>query len=77
MKSKMYSKDIILILIASFFYFSSPMLVTPLITGFTESLGAGGALMGIVGGLTLTPGISPLPSACSSLYTSLYFCCSG
>ena len=27
------------------------MLVTPLITGFTESLGAGGALMGIVGGL--------------------------
>lgn len=51
MKSKMYSKDIILILIASFFYFSSPMLVTPLITGFTESLGAGGALMGIVGGL--------------------------
>lgn len=51
MKSKMYSNDIILILIASFFYFSSPMLVTPLITGFTESLGAGGALMGIVGGL--------------------------
>lgn len=39
------------ILISSFFYLSSPMLVTPLITGFTESLGAGGAWMGVVGGL--------------------------
>lgn len=46
-----YQKDILLILIASFFYFSSPMLATPLITGFTGSLGANAALMGIVGGL--------------------------
>lgn len=51
MKNKVYSKDVIFILISSFFYLSSPMLVTPLITGFTESLGAGGAWMGIVGGL--------------------------
>ena len=47
----MYKQDIILILIASFFYFSSPMLVTPLITGFTGELGASASLMGIVGGL--------------------------
>ena len=36
MKQKIYSKDIILILAASFFYLSSPMLVTPLITGFSK-----------------------------------------
>ncbi len=47
----LFQRDILLILAASFFYFSSPMLTTPLITGFTGSLGADGALMGIVGGL--------------------------
>lgn len=47
----MYSKDIILVLAATFFYMSSPMLVTPLITGFTESIGGSAAVMGFVGGL--------------------------
>lgn len=47
----MFSRDIILILTASFFYMSSPMLVTPLITGFAGSLGASAALMGMTGGL--------------------------
>lgn len=51
MKQKIYSKDIILILAASFFYLSSPMLVTPLITGFSKSVGASASLMGIIGGL--------------------------
>lgn len=51
MEKKLYSKDIILVLAASFFYMSSPMLVTPLITGFTESIGASAAVMGFVGGL--------------------------
>ena len=51
MAQKMYSKDIILVLVATFFYMSSPMLVTPLITGFTESIGASAALMGLVGGM--------------------------
>lgn len=51
MKQKIYSKDIILVLTASFFYMASPMLVTPLITGFTESIGASAALMGLVGGM--------------------------
>lgn len=40
MKQRTYSKNIILILVASFFYFASPMLVTPLITGFSGSIGA-------------------------------------
>ncbi len=51
MKSKIYRHDIILILISSFFYLSSPMLVTPLITGYSESLGASAMMMGIIGGL--------------------------
>ena len=51
MERKGYSKDIILVLAATFFYMASPMLVTPLITGFTESIGASAALMGLVGGL--------------------------
>lgn len=51
MKRNMYSKDIMLVLAATFFYMSSPMLVTPLITGFTESIGASAAVMGFVGGL--------------------------
>ena len=51
MKSTLYSRDILFILLASFFYFASPMLVTPLITGFSGSLGASAALMGTIGGL--------------------------
>ena len=51
MKQKVYSRDIILILAASFCYMSSTMLVTPLITGFAGSLGASAALMGMIGGL--------------------------
>lgn len=51
MRQKIYSKDIILVLAATFFYMASPMLVTPLITGFAESIGASAALMGLVGGL--------------------------
>ena len=52
MKTKLLSRDIVLILAASFFYMSSPMLVTPLITGFSGALGANAALMGVMGGLT-------------------------
>ena len=44
-------KNILLLLASGFFYFASPMLVTPLITGFSETLGAGAAFMGIVGGM--------------------------
>ena len=51
MRRNLYSKDIMLVLVATFFYMASPMLVTPLITGFTESIGASAALMGLVGGL--------------------------
>lgn len=44
-------RDIKLILAASFCYMACPMLVTPLIAGFAESLGANGMVMGVIGGL--------------------------
>lgn len=44
-------RDIILILIASFFYMTSPMLITPIIAGFSETLGANGITMGLIGGI--------------------------
>ena len=46
-----YTKNIILILMASFFFMFSPMLTTPLIAGYAEDLGAGALLMGMIGGL--------------------------
>lgn len=45
------SRDIILILLSSFFYFASPSLVGPLVAGFTADLGGSGLMMGIAGGL--------------------------
>ena len=51
MKSEGFKHDIILILISSFFYLASPMLITPLIAGYSESLGATATMMGIIGGL--------------------------
>lgn len=52
MQQKIFTRDIVLILAASFLYMASPMLVTPLITGFSEHLGASAGVMGLVGGLT-------------------------
>lgn len=52
MRQRIFTRDIVLILAASFLYMASPMLVTPLITGFSEHLGASAGVMGLVGGLT-------------------------
>ncbi len=51
MITKLLTRDVWLILVASFFYMACPMMVTPLITGFSESLGASAVLMGLVGGM--------------------------
>ena len=50
-KEGLYSRDILLVLAASFFYFACPMLVAPVITGFSGSIGASAALMGFIGGM--------------------------
>ena len=49
-KERYLTRDIVLVLAASFFFMASPMMVTPLIAGFTESLGAAAAVMGLMGG---------------------------
>ena len=51
MQTKTFSKDAVLVLVASFFYMSCPMIVTPVITGFTGALGGTGFVMGVIGGL--------------------------
>lgn len=48
---KGYPRDVWLILTASFFFSSSATAVIPIVTGFSESLGASPALMGIIGGM--------------------------
>lgn len=50
MKAKLYSRDILIILAATFFYLCSPMLINPLITGFTEQLGESAVVAGLVAG---------------------------
>lgn len=46
----MYSKDVILVLLASFFYMASAMLTMPIIAGFAGFLGATATWMGIIAG---------------------------
>lgn len=50
-QTRVFSKDAVLVLVASFFYMSCPMIVTPIITGFTGMLGGTGFVMGVIGGL--------------------------
>ena len=57
-------RDIALILAASFFYMASPMLITPIITGFSESLGASGVMMGFIGGIISARSSAAPSSAC-------------
>ena len=49
-REKLLTRDTLLILLTGFFYMACSMLVTPLITGFSESIGAGKTMMGFVGG---------------------------
>lgn len=51
MKTRLYTKDVKLVLAASFFYLMSPMLINPIIAGFASHIGAGSILAGVVAGL--------------------------
>jgi len=51
-KTRLYTKDVKLVLAASFFFLMSPMLVNPIIAGFASSIGASSILAGIIAGLT-------------------------
>lgn len=49
MIARFFTRDISLVFAASFFYMSCSFIATPLIAGFSESLGAGAVFMGIIG----------------------------
>lgn len=49
MIARLFTRDISLVFAASFFYMSCSFIATPLIAGFSESLGAGAVFMGIIG----------------------------
>lgn len=69
MITKLLTRDISLILAASFFYMACPMMVTPLIAGFSESLGASAVLMGLVGGMMNVVSLCCRPFVGQSLLT--------
>ena len=49
-RERLITRDVALILAATFFYMTSSMMGTPIIAGFSQSLGASGALMGFLAG---------------------------
>ena len=49
-KTRLYTKDVTLVLVASFFYLMSPMLINPVIAGFATNAGASSILAGIIAG---------------------------
>ncbi|BDZ30255.1 MFS transporter [Lactiplantibacillus sp. WILCCON 0030] len=50
MKTSLYTKDVKLVLAASFFYLMSPMLINPVIAGFASTIGASSILAGVIAG---------------------------
>lgn len=51
MKDRLYTPNVVLVLIASFFYMMSTMLITPVIAQFTHSVGATSAVAGLIAGI--------------------------
>lgn len=49
MITRLFTRDISLVFVASFFYMSCSFIATPLIASYSESLGAGAVFMGVIG----------------------------
>lgn len=50
-REKIYTKDVILVMVASFFFMFSVMFINPLINGYAESLGASASFAGLIIGI--------------------------
>ena len=50
-EDSLLSRDVILVMIAAFFYMGSSMLVTSIVVGYSHRLGAGGELGGLIAGV--------------------------
>lgn len=62
-KTRIMNVDVILVLVASFCYMCCTMMITPIITGYTESFGGSGLIMGLIGGLMTTVSLFCRPIA--------------
>ncbi len=51
MKQKVYTRDVLLIMFASFFYICCSNITIPVIAGYAESIGASGVWMGVISAL--------------------------
>ena len=52
MKQKVYTRDVLLIMVAAFFYMFCSMFAAPIVAGYAQSIGASGVIMGLVSALT-------------------------
>lgn len=52
MKERVYTRDVLLAMLAALCYMCSNMMTTPIFTGYVGTLGASGFWMGAIGGLT-------------------------
>lgn len=50
-RKSIYSKDVVLVMAASFFFMFSTMFVNPLINGYAKKLGASSAFAGVIVGI--------------------------
>lgn len=49
-KDRLITRDVALVMLATFFFMTSNMVITPVIAGYGESMGATGAMMGVIAG---------------------------
>jgi MFS family permease len=68
---KLDSKDLLMILAATFFYMCSSMLVTPLIASFAKNISGSNVLAGFIAGLTnlVSLGLRPLAGSFSDRFS--------
>ncbi|WP_065467544.1 MFS transporter [Bifidobacterium dentium] len=50
-KDRLITRDVALVMLATFFFMTSNMIITPIIAGYGESMGAAGTMMGIIAGV--------------------------
>lgn len=50
-KDRLITRDVALVMLATFFFMASNMTITPIVAGYGETLGATGAMMGVIAGV--------------------------
>ena len=66
MITRLFTRDISLVFVASFFYMSCSFIATPLIASYSESLGAGAVFMGVIGATFNTVALLSRPLSATS-----------